>query len=358
MADIYIGYGSNMQEITRQLMEEANVYSQIEPSMKIGIKPNLVVAKEASGGATTHPEIVEGIIQYLQGKGHKNITILEGSWVGDRTKRAFEVCGYNQLAKQYGVKIVDTQQDTSRKVKAGKMELAICQSALEMDYLINVPVLKAHCQTDMTCCLKNMKGCIPDSEKRRYHTMGLHGPIAALATVLKPSLHIIDGICGDLTFEEGGNPVAAGRILLGFDGVLMDSYCAGLLGYHPDEIGYLQKAHQAGAGAYADSSTQVLELNPEERPVGLPQASNIARRLAKHIEEDSACSACYAALIFALNRVGDRGLAPGEKIKIGQGFRGKTAEGLGVGNCTRGCTQFVKGCPPSAVDIAEALQRR
>jgi uncharacterized protein (DUF362 family) len=102
-----------------------------------------------------------------------------------------------------------------------------------MDYLINVPVLKGHCQTGMTCCIKNLKGCISDSEKRRFHTMGLMKPIAALGTVLKPALQVVDSVCGDLSFEEGGNPVVANRVMLGFDPVLVDSYGAKLLGFAP-----------------------------------------------------------------------------------------------------------------------------
>ena len=33
-----------------------------------------------------------------------------------------------------------------------------------VDFLINVPVMKGHCQTKITCALKNMKGLIPNSE--------------------------------------------------------------------------------------------------------------------------------------------------------------------------------------------------
>ena len=32
----------------------------------------------------------------------------------------------------------------------------------------------------MTCALKNLKGCLPDREKRRFHALGLTKPIAAL----------------------------------------------------------------------------------------------------------------------------------------------------------------------------------
>ena len=62
---------------------------------KIGIKPNLVSPSEASWGATTHPEVVAGIIEYLQESSFENLVMLEGSWVGDRTGEAVEVCGYD-----------------------------------------------------------------------------------------------------------------------------------------------------------------------------------------------------------------------------------------------------------------------
>ena len=56
------------------------------------------------------------------------------------------------------------------------MQLSVCKRAAEADFLINVPVLKAHCQTLFTCALKNLKGVIPDKEKRRYHTLGYPPP--------------------------------------------------------------------------------------------------------------------------------------------------------------------------------------
>jgi uncharacterized protein (DUF362 family) len=351
VADIYINYGEDACQMTYDLMERAGVCGGLTPGMRVAIKPNLVVARPAEGGATTHPGIVEGIIRYLQNAGIRDIAITEGAWVGDSTVAGFRNCGYTALAERYGVELIDTKGDKTVRVKSQGIDLLICKSVYEADYLINVPVLKGHCQTDMTCCLKNLKGCIPDPEKRRFHSMGLHKPIAALAAALKPSLHIIDSICGDLSFEEGGNPVISTRVLLGFDGLLLDSYGAGLMGYQPDEIAYLTYAKQFGVGRYADAATEITEMNPERRPVSVPQPSRHARQLAAHIDEDSACSACYAALIFALHKKAYHG----EKIKIGQGFKGKQLDGIGVGSCTKGCTRSLAGCPPRAVDIVEFL---
>lgn len=348
MPEIYINNGSNLQNMTYDIMVAADIKSKISTNMTVCIKPNLVLASPAENGATTHPEIVEGIIMYLQEVGVNNITIAEGSWVGDSTIRAFKTCGFNELSDKYNVKLLDTKKDSVIKIKSGGLELDVCISILDVDYLINVPVLKGHCQTYMTCCMKNLKGCISDSEKRRYHTMGLHKPIALLNKIIKPDLHIIDNICGDLTFEEGGNPIYTGRVILGFDAVLLDSYCATLMGYHPDDIGYLKFAKQYNIGNYFGNDTEIIELNKDGKVVSVKSNSGVVKQLSRFIDEDSACSACYAALIHALDK---SGFNPIEKIKIGQGYKNKKLNGVGVGNCTSGCGRYVKGCPPSALDI-------
>jgi uncharacterized protein (DUF362 family) len=354
MSDIFINYGDDPFEMTGELLRASGAARLFASDMRVLIKPNLVVARPASGGATTHPEIIDAIIVFLQTCGVNDIVIAEGSWVGEKTSRAFKNCGYEALAKKHGIALVDTKKDEGREATAGDLRLMVCDSVFSSDFIINVPVLKGHCQTDLTCCLKNMKGLIPDGEKRRYHNMGLHKPIAALNTVIKPGLHIVDGICGDPTFEEGGNPVDAGRIMLGFDPLLLDSYCARLLGYEPDEIGYLKYAKDYGLGHYADERTTIAELNPEHRPAAAQPRSDLTKRLGRHIDEDGACSACYAALISALNKSGPPN--DGARIKIGQGFRGKKAGGIGVGKCTAGCDRSLKGCPPSAADIVAFLR--
>ena len=361
MNDITIIYGTNVTEMTYGLLRETAAGNRFKTGMNVVIKPNLVVAKPASEGATTHPEVVEGIILFLKEHGINNPVIAEGSWLGETTNRAFERCGFTALAKKYGVKLLDTKHDKVVKKTTHGLTLGICETIANADFLINVPVLKGHCQTTLTCCLKNMKGCIPDCEKRRYHNIGLHKPIAALNTILKPALHVIDGICGDPTFEEGGKPVTANRVLLGTDPVLLDSYGAALLGYEPAGIDYLRYAAEYGIGKMFDASAKVRELQVENRPKVNPKGQgDMVRRLAKHIDEQSACSACYASLIFALsNLAGTPGKhLTGTPLKIGQGFRGKKCSSIGIGNCTAGCEWYVPGCPPTAAEIIKELTKK
>lgn len=351
---LYIIYGNKPQVMVQKALDEAHILDDLpDKNSLIGIKPNLVVAKPANLGATSSPDLVEGVIKYLKANGYHNLIILEGSWVGDRTALAFKVCGYEKLSSQYGVPLIDLQKDGYHDYQVGQTGISVCDQAMAVDYLINVPVLKGHCQTKITCALKNLKGCIPDREKRRFHTMGLHKPIATLNKVLKQDLIIVDGIIGDLNFEEGGNPIQMNRLIIGKDPVLVDSYVAQLLGYAYQEIPYIQMAEGLGVGSSQFTNDQIIELNQDRTMMTIPK-SRLVEKLAKNVKDDMACSACYGSLIHALDRLKGRADLH-EKIHIGQGYQGQEGPGLGVGICTKGFEKNLPGCPPKAKDIVDFL---
>ncbi|MDO4336641.1 MAG: DUF362 domain-containing protein [Eubacteriales bacterium] len=353
---IYITCGTNYKEMTKELLRECALADKIaDRKSRIGIKPNLVSSTEASYGATTHPEIIAGILEYLQENGFYELVMLEGSWVGDKTSEAYEVCGYRKLSEDYGVPFWDMQKDKSISRDCGGMRLNLCESVEKLDFLINVPVLKGHCQTKITCALKNMKGLIPNSEKRRFHSMGLHKPIAHLGVGIRQDFIVVDNICGDLDFEDGGNPVVMNRILAGADPVLIDAYVCHLMHYDITEVPYIVMAEQLGAGC-ADLSKADIRICGEGTGKELPKSRKVVE-LQDAVEEVESCSACYGYLIPALEMLKEDGLFEklDKKICIGQGFRGKTGE-LGVGHCTRKFACHLEGCPPTENQIYEFLK--
>jgi uncharacterized protein (DUF362 family) len=354
---IRIIYGDNPKEMVIELLEAIKPEEEIDKNALVGIKPNLVLAKPSSSGATTTPEIVAGLIEYLKSKGRHRIAIMEGSWVGDRTSQAFKVCGYEALSRKYNVTLIDLQKDKYKAYEINGLKINICDYVTKVDYLINIPVLKGHCQTNITCALKNMKGCIPNSEKRKFHTMGLHKPIAYLNRLIKQSLIIVDGMNGDLNFEEGGNPVQMNRIIAGKDPVLVDAYAAHLMGFGIEEISYIPMAEAIGAGTADLANADIVELNKDSGTRKLAPSGRV-QQLSRHIVEDSACSACYGSAIYGLERLYEKGLLNRlkEKLYIGQGFKEKRFDGIGIGTCTSGFDRCVKGCPPKARDIVEYLE--
>lgn len=343
-------YGKDPFEAGKILMASSGVWKNWSLSDHIGLKPNLVVSKKASSGATTHPEFCAGIITFLQEKGFDTISILEGSWVGEKTERAFKVCGYSDISKKYSVPLVDLQLDTSVPCKGSNGEYRICRSVLKLDRLINIPVLKGHCQTAMTCALKNLKGCIPNSEKQRYHRKGLFQPIADLNEILRSDLILVDALQGDPNFEEGGNPFTLNLFMAALDPVLLDSYACSLLGLKTSDVPYIQKAALLGVGS-ADLSAGTLHALNKGEGLGSLQRSPLAASLSGHIHEKGACSACFASLTQALKQMQEQGLPLPGTVNIGQGFKKKTFVGLGIGDCLVGCSSFVPGCPPKPHEI-------
>lgn len=348
-------YGTEYKEITKQILQAADLAGEINSqTVRIGIKPNLVAPTPAEYGATTHPEVVAGIIEYLREHGFTNIVILEGSWVGDTTEDSFEYCGYNRLSEIYGVELWDMQKDTSHEVDCDGLALRICDKVDEIDFLINVPVLKGHCQTKITCALKNMKGLIPNTEKRHFHSMGLHKPIAHLGIGIHPDFIVVDHICGDLDFEDGGHPVERNCIMVAKDPVLVDAHVCQLLHYSIEDVPYIGMAEAMGVGC-SDLESAVIETIGEDQQIELPRKRKIVE-IQDRVEEVDSCSACYGNLIPVLDRLKEEGKLEylQEKISIGQGYRGKTGK-LGVGTCTCKFEYCIQGCPPDEEQIYQKL---
>ena len=207
--DILIIHGTNYKNMAKKILERADVASDIgDPMKKVALKPNLVTAKSPSEGSDpTHSELLAGAIEYLKEHGFQNIFIMEGSWVGDHTGDAFRAAGYQQVCDRYDVPFIDLQKDSWKERPCRRHEDQALRSGCFCGLHDQMPVLKGHCQTLITCALKNNKGVIPNSEKRRFHTLGLHNPIAHLNTIARNDFILVDNICGDLDFEEGGNPV-------------------------------------------------------------------------------------------------------------------------------------------------------
>ena len=368
--DLYMISGTEYKEMTKEILAQSDLWAEIKKKadqkqkdadqMLIGIKPNLVSPTEASYGATTHPEIVAGIIEYLQERSCQHIVMLESSWVGDKTSESMEVCGYDRLVEKYNVPFWDMQLDESSEVDCAGMRLQICSSVRKLDFLINVPVLKGHCQTKITCALKNMKGLIPNKEKRHFHKLGLHKPIAHLNVGIHQDFIVVDNICGDLDFEDGGNPVVMNRILTAKDPVLCDTFVCQMLYYRREDVPYLVMAEELGVGSADLEHANLIQIRFEKGTKEEEQGSEETasgkdiNRKAKEVKDihKTVWKGWEDVDIPRERKI----VELQDAVEEVEGYRGKSGK-LGVGNCTCRFEHFVKGCPPTEIEIYEYLKK-
>jgi len=255
--------------------------------------------------------------------------------------------------------------------------IRVAEEALDNCFLINLPVLKGHCQTRMSAALKNLKGLLSDPEKRRFHREGLHAPIAALNKAVRQDFILVDAICGDPDFEGGGHPCKRDLLYAAADPVLSDAFGAALLGISPEAVPYIGLCEASGAGCADLKNAFVRRLSPGIPADGSPGEEDIRKApeaaglflsgkssghvasLQENVTEVDSCSACYEALLEALDQLLAEGIEPpeGERIAIGQGYRGK--RGLtGIGNCTALFDFTVPGCPPAKETLYRALKEK
>ncbi len=367
MNGVSIIYGTDPETMVRSLVEKAGALDRLRPDDSVMIKPNLVVSRKDWIGIDTDPRVVEALVKCLKERGVHRITIGDGSGMGYSATKAFEYCGYNGLSARYGFRLVDLERDEFIKrpvaVDGPFRELQIARSALECDFFVNVPVMKAHNEALITCSLKNLKGTMPRSVKTAFHGVDLHKAIAQLNSVLIPGLIVVDGLHGDLCSETGHNPVAMDRILLGTNPVEVDSVVAEMLGYGPRDIRHIGFSADAGLGTCDLKKIRRRSLN---RPSGKERFAapvHYSKRFSCRIVAEGACCTCAGNLIFALERLKERGLLTqrlaflvGPNCKIPAD---KNSATIAVGQCASkldGVNYRIDECPPSAGKIFQNVQ--
>ena len=102
--------GDDPAALARLLLEQVKPEQGLPKHAKIGIKPNLVVAKKWTSGATTNPAIAEAVIEYFQARGYRDIIIIESAWLAEDTAKRFR-CADTAIWPRCGVELVDVKKD-------------------------------------------------------------------------------------------------------------------------------------------------------------------------------------------------------------------------------------------------------
>ena len=212
------------------------------------IKPNYINSKHPSTGITTDSRIIEGIVKFLKEEKINAIAIGEGSGFAD-TFQAFKVAGVDKVAERWNVRLVDLNKDEFIEVAPPNplslKNVRVAKTALEST-IISVPKLKPHRIAGVTLSLKNMMGAL--ASKGLMHTGNLSKNIVDLASILRPSISVVDGIIAGEGHETSGNPVEMNLVIAGTDPVAVDAVGAAVMGISPSDVKHLLLAEKQGLG--------------------------------------------------------------------------------------------------------------
>jgi len=247
MPRVAIVKGTNPQDMTVKALEMVNAYKALSKEKPILIKPNYINARHPSTGITTDSRVIEGVVKFLKQHNAEETIIGEGSGFAD-TFEAFQIAGVDAVAERWKVKLVDLNKDEFVEVSPPNplalKKLKIAKTALE-SVIISVPKLKPHRLAHVTLSLKNMIGAV--TPKGSIHNP-LSEKIVDLASIIKPSVAVIDGIIAGEGHETSGNPVEMNLVIAGTDPVAVDAVGAAVMGIPPESVKHIRLAEERGLG--------------------------------------------------------------------------------------------------------------
>jgi uncharacterized protein (DUF362 family)/Pyruvate/2-oxoacid:ferredoxin oxidoreductase delta subunit len=246
---IYTWHAGHLQEILRAI-EDALQASNLPPSKSalILIKPNLNNDLNALTGNSTDLRLLGVILTHLQKRGYSNLVVADGPNIGINRKPidVFARLGVRALTERHRVQLVNLNHEPGIEVDLTTSKALIARICLEADFLINVAKIKTHAEAGMSCCLKNLIGCVVGQNKKRVHD-NLSANIVRLNEIIKPDLHVVDGLVAMEGNGPGdGEPRRLDLLLSGRDPFLIDLIVAHLVGLDGQEIEYLRIAKEEG----------------------------------------------------------------------------------------------------------------
>jgi len=272
--------GTKPVDVTVKALRMIDVDEVLSEEKPILVKPNYIDASHPSTGITTDSRVIEGVVKFLKNRGVKNVVIGEGSGYAD-TFKAFEVAGVDEVAKRWKVGLVDLNKDEFVEVNPphplALKRVKIAKTALEST-IISVPKLKPHRMTDVTLSIKNMMGVI--SPKGSMHTR-LNKNIVDLASVVKPSIAVVDGIVAGEGHETSGNSVEMNLVIAGTDPVAVDAVGAAVMSIAPENVKHLRLAERKGLGTCDLEQIEIVSESIES--VKKKFRKSLSSKLLRHL---------------------------------------------------------------------------
>ncbi len=298
-ASVGFATGSDRRDNVRRALEPfRDKIARDIGDRRVLIKANLVDPEIEL--AALHRDAVRGILDVLSTVHHGPVLVGDSNGRPGGTMESLRNHGYFDLEREYRVKVVDLNDDTTTvrwvmDANGRPLDIEIIDTFLDPGtYIISATRPKTHGNAVVTLSVKNIVMGSPVNvitrrnrlfrgQKTKMHAAGdkgLNFNLFRMALDIRPDFSVIDGLVGmEGNGPSQGTPVEHGFALAGPDMLAVDRVAVELMGAPFDDIGYLNYLAWAGEGQ-ADLSMIDID-GPEITPHVMPYRlhDNIERQM-------------------------------------------------------------------------------
>lgn len=184
-----------ISEIVDRIAKNSGNFTTLRGSTVL-LKPNLISGR-GIGLSCSHPEFVAGVALWFKEQG-ANVKVGDSPAFGT-AKSVCKSRKIDQVLKNIGIEIIEFSTSVERTLGCGRT-VTVAGEALECDYFVGLPRVKAHNQMYVTLAVKNIFGIVKGVKKAMLHMTcdndhaQFSDIILGLVDILPPQFHLIDAI--------------------------------------------------------------------------------------------------------------------------------------------------------------------
>lgn len=248
-----VSVGDDPHAITKKAMELLGGMGKfIKRGDIVAIKPNIGWDRLEEQAANTNPMVVKAIVELCLEAGAKEVRVGDVPCV--EPNRSYQRSGIAKAVKEAGGKVIMPEDRFMKEVSIkGEFikDWSVFMPLVEVDKVINIPIVKHHSLTLATIGMKNWFGIV-SGHRNQLHQQA-HEAIVDLANFVRPVLTVIDAYRvltrggpqgGSLAFVAKKRTVAISP-----DPVAADAFGAKILGLNPAKLRFIQLANEVGLGS-------------------------------------------------------------------------------------------------------------
>ncbi|MCX6583868.1 MAG: DUF362 domain-containing protein [Candidatus Aminicenantes bacterium] len=184
--------GESPYEITKRAVKELGGMEKfISKQDIVMVKPNIGWNREIEQAACTNPDVVRAIVEMALNAGAKKVIVMDNPC--HKAEDTYSRSGIKEAAQKAGaeVRFPDENRLVVHDFKGQRVtQWPVFKDFLDVDKVINVPILKHHGSAGLTIAMKNLYGILGGNRGKLHRDMGQG--IVDLGYGFKPRLNIVD----------------------------------------------------------------------------------------------------------------------------------------------------------------------